>query len=254
MIVELIKNINLEPVPKTPATPFIETSEVAHIGETLVSYGLKYGRPISYAQEQKGVLIQNILPIYKTETQQISTSSKVTLGLHTETAFHPYKPDYVLLLCLRGDPTAVTTYASIEDILFHVPEYCLEILKKKWFVTGIDISFRSNGEEDQEIPVSILSENEDGISFIYDETIIKGINPEANDALAILHRVIPLCVKEVVLEAGDLLVINNNKVIHGRKPFQPRYDGTDRWVQRLLVRKSLPPKSEINGHIITTTF
>jgi len=56
------------------------------------------------------------------------------------------------------------------------------------------------------------------------------------------------------LETGDLLVIDNNKTIHGRKPFQPKYDGTDRWVQRMLVRKQLPPPSEIQGHIIITDF
>jgi alpha-ketoglutarate-dependent taurine dioxygenase len=56
------------------------------------------------------------------------------------------------------------------------------------------------------------------------------------------------------LETGDLLVIDNNKTIHGRKPFQARYDGTDRWVQRILVRKELPPSDQINGHIITTEF
>jgi L-asparagine oxygenase len=55
-----------------------------------------------------------------------------------------------------------------------------------------------------------------------------------------------------VLEAGDLLIIDNNKTIHGRKPFQPRYDGTDRWVQRMLVRKELPPREQMNGHIVIT--
>jgi L-asparagine oxygenase len=56
------------------------------------------------------------------------------------------------------------------------------------------------------------------------------------------------------LETGDLLIIDNNKTIHGRKPFQPRYDGTDRWVQRMLIRKELPPKEQMNGHIVITSF
>ena len=62
------------------------------------------------------------------------------------------------------------------------------------------------------------------------------------------------CTKEIVLKTGDLLVINNSTVIHGRKPFDARYDGTDRWVQRMLVVRTYPPTDHISGHIITTKF
>ena len=54
---------------------------------------------------------------YMLEFDQISSSSKVELEMHTETAFHPYMPNYVLLLCMRGDITAETTYSLLEDIL-----------------------------------------------------------------------------------------------------------------------------------------
>jgi hypothetical protein len=36
----------------------------------------------------------------------------------------------------------------------------------------------------------------------------------------------------VPLEAGDLLILKNNRTLHGRSPYSPRYDDTDRWVQR----------------------
>jgi hypothetical protein len=57
-----------------------------------------------------------------------------------------------------------------------------------------------------------------------------------------LRKAISFATKEVILKTGDLLLINNHKAVHGRKPFKARYDGTDRWLQRLLVRKTLPPK------------
>lgn len=40
----------------------------------------------------------------------------------------------------------------------------------------------------------------------------------------------------VRLESGDVLVIDNDVVVHGREPFPPRYDGTDRWLRRASVR------------------
>ena len=81
-------------------------------------------------------------------------------------------------------------------------------------------------------------------------------DPSWNKKLALeeLELAIQKCIKEIVLKTGDLLVIDNRKTIHGRKPFQARYDGTDRWVQRVLVRKELPPIDQRDGRIITTTF
>ncbi len=126
----------------------------------------------------------------------------------------------------------------------HVPQKYIDILKQEWFVTGVDISFRTNGESDIEIPVSIIKDSEaDGLSFIYDETVIKPINKDAAEALSVLRKAISFATKEIVLKTGDLLFINNHKAVHGRKPFKARYDGTDRWLQRLLVRKTLPPKN-----------
>jgi L-asparagine oxygenase len=246
------KNISLKDIPPTPPSPNDLSVQVNYIFDILIQQGFEYGIPVGYAQEQNGSLIQNILPVYKLEKEQISSSSKTLLGLHTETAFHPYKPDYILLLCLRGDPLAATTYAEIDDILLHVPKKYLNILKQKWFITGVDISFRTNGEQDVEIPISIIKENEkDGLSFVYDETVIKPINSDAADALSALRKAVSLATKEIVLKTGDLLFINNHKAVHGRKPFKARYDGTDRWLQRLLIRKTLPPKKFLlNNNII----
>jgi L-asparagine oxygenase len=124
---------------------------------------------------------------------------------------------------------------------------------EKMFTTGIDLSFRTNGEEDREIPISIISKGANGrLSFTYDVTVIKGESWIAKELLEEVQWAIEQCTQEIVLKTGDLLVIDNRNTIHGRKPFQARYDGTDRWVQRVLVRKELPPDNQIDGHIITT--
>jgi hypothetical protein len=59
----------------------------------------------------------------------------------------------------------------------------------------------------------------------------------------------------VVLEAGDLLVVDNNVSVHGRSPYEPRFDGTDRWLQRTFVVSDLAPSaSDRVGRVITTHF
>lgn len=252
MSITLYESVEIGVVPPTPAQPYFQSSLLFYAQQTLLQYAGKFGYPISYIQEQQGSLIQNIVPVHKTETQQISTSSKVELGLHTETAFHPYKPDYVMLLCLRGDHKAITTYANLSDILKQLDLHTRRVLKQKWFTTGIDISFRTNNEPDQEIPISIVDELDGMLTLTYDELLIKGTNDLAKEALEKVSKAIKNCTQEITLKTGDLLVIDNRKMIHGRKPFQPRYDGTDRWVQRMLVRKQMPPADQLNGRIVLT--
>jgi L-asparagine oxygenase len=244
-------------VPKTPATPFassIKEQSSKESSRTLLHYAHQLGYPVSYAQEQNGQLIQNILPVHKTEAQQISTSSKVELALHTESAFHPYKPDYILLLCLRGDDKAATTYASVNEIIESLSNEVVKSLKQPWYRTAVDDSFRTQGEPQKEFIIPILSEVDEKMTITYDNFFMRGINEYANMALAELNYAIKKCTREIVLKTGDLLVIDNSTAIHGRKPFQARYDGTDRWVQRMLVRKELPPKNHIEGNVITTKF
>ena len=72
--------------------------------------------------------------------------------------------------------------------------------------------------------------------------------------MAKLADAVQQSVQGIILKTGDLLIMDNRKVIHSRKPFQPKYDGTDRWLQRMLVRKQLPPADQIDGRIITTKF
>jgi len=252
--IELIIGNDLGFVPETPATPYGKSGS-QRSEQILLDMANKLGHCVSYAQEQQGQLIQNIVPVFKTESQQISTSSRVELALHTETAFHPYKPDYILLLCLRGDKKAVTTYALVDEIISKLELWVIATLQKEWFTTGIDISFRTNGEKDKKIPITILKKNkENDYQMIYDLTLVQGINDIAREALVELEKAIALSIHNVVLETGDLLIINNNKAIHGRKPFQARYDGTDRWVQRMLVRENLPSKDQIDGNVIITKF
>ncbi len=59
----------------------------------------------------------------------------------------------------------------------------------------------------------------------------------------------------VVLEPGDLLVVDNNVAVHGRSPFSARFDGTDRWLQRAFVVTDLAPSAaDRTGRVITTEF
>lgn len=235
----LLKNLNIGNIPKTPVS-LLNVPQTDDADETILAYAKKYGHPVGYLQEQNGKIIQDIFPIKKTADDQISSSSKATLELHTEAAFHPYLPDYLLLLCLRGDKSAGTTYALLSDVLKDIHVGIVNILKKNLFETSVDQSFRLNGEEDVITRLPILSYNSNG-DFVmkYDRAVMNGVTTEAKMALNIFNKAIERNKQTIFLETGDLVIIDNAISVHGRTSFSARYDGTDRWLKRVVVRKEV---------------
>ena len=43
----------------------------------------------------------------------------------------------------------------------------------------------------------------------------------------------------MLLEPGEMVVLNTCQAVHSRSTYPPRYDGSDRWFQRLNVAESL---------------
>ena len=45
----------------------------------------------------------------------------------------------------------------------------------------------------------------------------------------------------ITLKPGDLLIIDNMSAVHARSAFTPRYDGAERWLQRVsVISRELP--------------
>lgn len=249
MDVQVFENLDIGEVPPTPLTLYTDLpTPVAD--RVLLSTALRFGYPFAFKQEQNGNLIQNIVPVHKLEREQISNSSKTELEMHTETAFHRYIPSYVLLLCMRGDITARTIYAQKDDVISLLDDKTKTVLKNELFTTTIDASFQSSDKKNQKIQKQILSEDEN--TLIFDSSAMQASSKESQKALDQLKKAVSAARKSLVLEAGQLLVINNQTVVHGRSSFQARYDGTDRWLKRCLTFSEFPPSKDVNGSTIIT--
>lgn len=238
---------------RTPANlGEIDSSLTQSIDNYLIDFSRQYGQPFGYIQEQSGAIVQNLFPIRGNETEQISSSSQVYLEMHTETAFHPWKPDFLILYCVKGDRKAETTISMLSDILPRLSSDIINILQQERFVTSIDMSFQNSKQKNVQIRMPILSS--DLSSMAFDQYLMRGIDEEAQSALDIFKEYVLKCLMGLTLSAGDILVIDNNRAIHGRTPFTPRHDGTDRWLKRVMVRKEPPPQSELDDSVITTIF
>lgn len=196
------------------------------------------GDPIGYMDEKSGALIHNIFPVLGDEEHQENTGS-VYFEFHTENGFHPFKPDHLGLLCLRSDHlnTAQTTCASIDRALPMLPNQAINALRRSEFVLRASSSFLKYALAGQsyEATVAVLDGNLLHPEMRLDNYLMNATTAEGEWALALLRTAMEKVMVGHVLEPGDLMIIDNNKAIHGRTAFTPRYDGHDRWLQRLSV-------------------
>ena len=221
----------------------------------LLTIARRLGQPVGYVPEHGGRIVQNIVPTQSDADRQTSTSSRSNLMFHTETAFHPHRPRYLLLLCLRGDPAAHTTLASVHDIMEHLPEEIVEVMFEPRFRTAVDASFLAGRTNELGPARPLVTGTRDEPTFIFDADLTVGVDADAEDVLLAVRAAIGAVETSVVLEPGDLLVVDNNVAVHGRSPFSARFDGTDRWLQRAFVVTDLAPSAaERTGRVITTEF
>jgi L-asparagine oxygenase len=251
----VLRGVPVGDVPATPPTPTSPTTKDLTSEMTLLAVARSLGQPVGYLPEHGGDLVQNIVPTKASAARQTSTSSAVTLMFHTEAAFHPYRPRYLLLLCLRGDPQAATTLSSIHEVRELLGATTWSTLFEPRFRTAVDECYLDGrvGELGPARPV--LSGDRARPSMVFDADLMHGTDPAADVALRALAEATAACNTSVVLEAGDLLVVDNTIAVHGRSPFTPRYDGTDRWLQRAFVVADLAPSAaDRRGRVIVTEF
>ena len=251
----VLRGVPIGPLPPTPPTPTSPTGKDQATELALLTVARLLGQPVGYLPEHGGRVVQNIVPTLAGADQQVSTSSKVELMFHTETAFHPHRPRYLLLLCLRGDPSASTTLASVHEIVGQLPDRVVATLFEPRFRTAVDASFLAGRTNVLGPARPILTGTLDEPTFVFDADLMVGTDDEAEAALRAVSEVIARHHTGVVLEPGDLLVVDNHLAVHGRSPFTPRFDGTDRWLQRAFVVADLSPSAaERTGRVITTQF
>ena len=84
---------------------------------------------------------------------------------------------------------------------------------------------------------------------------MRGKTFQAQEALDKLLESIKENTKQIALQNGDVLVLDNKKLVHGRKSFKAKYDGTDRWLLRVLTVEKTPPDTQYvyDDHMVIIT-
>lgn len=223
--------INTNAVPFDPPIPLYKT-------QSLFVNMIPHSEMLAYEAEGGGQLFQNIFPKKSMANAQTSLSS-TELEIHTEQAFSKIRPDILSLACLRGDISAMTYILPVNTILENMDDEETELLRSPLWNFGVDLSFKLNSEDFidgyKRGPYPIITGSPECPMLRFDQDLICGITPRAKD---LVNKIIDIYYKNRIgynLKPGDLLLIDNNRVVHGRSQFYPKYDGKDRFLTRCFA-------------------
>ena len=214
-------------------------------------------------------MVHDILPIKGHEQEQMGSGSEVLLTWHVEDAFHPYRGDYLGMMCLRNPDRVPTTFAPIPKVELTPEQHA--VLSSPHFTIRPDESHlprnRGNGDtngrsaEEEAIlqraytKIEQMWEQPERIPVLFGDPKAPYIRldpyfmdpPEDEIARATfdeLTRKVDQALEDQVLEPGDFCFIDNFQAVHGRKPFKARYDGRDRWLKRINIVRDMRKSRE----------
>lgn len=247
----VISGVPLGDIPPTPLDNTEHVGERTLLARVQAMFNETLGNMIGYEAEGGGRMFQDMAPSPLAARLQTSLSSEVELELHTEQAFSELRPDYLSLACLRGDPKASTYVFTARDIAMLCGDRLSDLLRQPLWFTDVDESFRSAESAfvhgDTRGPMPILSGAQDDPFVVFDQDLMRGVNQQAQEALETVIGLYPRHRASVVLNPGEILILDNHRAVHGRSPFEPRFDGTDRFIVRSFVVTDLVKSRHARG-------
>ncbi len=211
------------------------------------------GGLFGWRTQENGRFLRHIIPIEAVAEEQLGGSSSVTLAWHTEEAFHPGRADYFTLMCYRNEEKAITNIASVEDL--KLPTEVLNVLRQPRFIIEPDKSHTPSQNESANWTLNkrafeqifAMLENPQPVALIYgsesmpfmrvDQAFASALSgdAEAEAAIVAFHEALNTCRQELCMEPGDLILLDNLRVAHGRSVYAPNYGPNQRWMRRVNI-------------------
>ena len=210
------------------------------------------GEVFGWETQQKGKLIHDLIPIEGKESAQTGYGSTSELVMHTEDSFHKYRGDYISFYCIRNTACVPTTFASVVDL--DLSDEVKKILfQKRFFImpddSHLDKEQTESGVSEQYIQalcdekhrVALLYGNFEKPHLCFDPhyTVSVHHDEETRRALDILIAEVNNHTFDYSLSPGDICILDNRKMIHGRRAFEATHDGNDRWLKRINITSCL---------------
>lgn len=232
--------INGLPRRAQPQTPKYTDSHSWHTLPEDITFHLfaaLLGEPFGWASYLDGRVLHHVVPQQDLATSQTSQGSTTELLLHTEEAFHEFRPDFVGLFGYRNNEQCPTTIVQACDL--QLSDEDIAMLSSRQFTIRQDDAheLRTVGESEQ---VSLMF-GDPASPYLRIDIAYTNAPSSAPACQAYEHllRATAAATQEVVLQPGQMLFLNNHRACHGRSAFVTNYDGKQRWLKRLWLTTDL---------------
>jgi L-asparagine oxygenase len=238
-----VSGLPIDPeLPDTPADGQDTSAKKTFVTEgVLMGLGRTLGHPYAWRDEKKGMIVQQVCPVKRSEQKLSNEGSKATLALHVENSFSEHRPHYLILSCVRGDRDhhAKTGIASGRSIASRLsPEHLATARRPEFRIQAPDSFAPPGGGKAYSEPTPIFIGPDDALELRLDlpeftECLTDAAQAAFDAIQEVAHQ--PGVVYDADMQPGEMLILANRKIAHSRTVFTPYYDGKDRWLQRMFV-------------------
>jgi L-asparagine oxygenase len=231
------------PVPESVGT-------IAGRAAALAALGVLQMEAVSYGTENEGNLFVNLVAM--SGSGAFAEKSKKSMRGHTDGVSFPFNgddnsedpriapsPDLVILVALRNPNQVATNVMSLPEVLARLSPNDVIELKKPQFSIRSQLTFVQGmkailGEELVAIGEAVLKDVPGGTWVRYSHnTVIPstsgGIAEQASDYFEAACNQVAI---SLVMDPGDVLIINNRLGLHGRGRVGDQVGGQSRWLLR----------------------
>lgn len=197
-------------------------SELALVGVTKAC-GLT---PFSYLEEKNGALVHEITPIAKENNQSISSEGTIEFDFHTDGAYLPrsIRPHSLSLICLEDQKRTGTNLIQLNNVIDKLSEQAKAVLFQPRFAHVAPETFKVKNKYITNSVLDLVDGHYEIKVALHSITALDFIAQQALDELKQLTKE-TLTTKQ--WDAGDLLIFNNLRCLHGRGEIKGK-----RWLQR----------------------
>jgi hypothetical protein len=239
-----------EPAPVTAYNGVVDCQTTKQaIVNALAVVGTLGLQPMCYADENLSIL-HAVVPDPKATETRSSRGSRIRLPWHKDYVnrpIHGFEPvedlspaaERLIFSVVRTDPTAPMEYLPMEAVIAR--------LSPKDIVVAMSRAFNARTPQLFKTPVPprqccIL--HPDGGGGYVSRLNLGEMSGRTSRAAALLAKIGDIVEDEglstrVAIERGDVVVFNNVRLLHRRSGFEPRFDGTDRYLIRVGTTSTL---------------
>lgn len=263
--ITLLRGFPFQETRKTPESwnyseSYAPKMDLDYLGVLLSScLGYIYG----WSTQQAGKLIHDLIPREGKGESQTGYGSTSTLLMHTEDSFHDLRAEFVCMFGLRNEDYVPTTLTSVRDLILEQEVW--DGLYHSQLDLLPDESHLDNAQKAENHVDDIKNEASKMSTFYgcrefpyicYDPayTDFQKATDSQSTAYDALNKEIDRKTFDVAIKPGDFCIVDNRKVVHGRRAFKPKFDGSDRWLKRINItsniRKSAGQRKDIKTRVI----